>query len=258
MSIKERITKKRVVAFLLSGIIPLAVIIFGIFVSIKGIVLTTSFLLSYIILPVGVIVGNLFLIFSQKKLSGKIIGCIFLAIVFVFLFAVINIYGLFGVIRCYKNDEVAEHCEKIAEASNLHPDLSELGQYESIEYYDYFSQQTGFFTCDADVLICCYGQSDYLEQKDLLDEKYVFQKEMVYAYKYACTPTVEIDGYVFRLLSVEGEYGKQLCYPQSLFFIATNDTTREIVYMSFYDDDIDCIISLDDFIKKDCGWKYIR
>jgi hypothetical protein len=47
-------------------------------------------------------------------------------------------------------------------------------------------------------------------------------------------------------------------YPKRLMFVATNDETNEIVYLSFYDDDLDYIVSLGDFLIDDCGWKHIR
>jgi len=34
--------------------------------------------------------------------------------------------------------------------------------------------------------------------------------------------------------------------------------TYYIIYISFYDDDIDYLTSLSEFINDDCGWKYIR
>lgn len=43
-----------------------------------------------------------------------------------------------------------------------------------------------------------------------------------------------------------------------MYLIATNDATREIVYLFFFDDDLDYIEDLDEFIRNDCGWKHIR
>ena len=73
------------------------------------------------------------------------------------------------------------------------------------------------------------------------------------AHGFDCDPTVELDGYFFRTLSIE-----EFNYPKRLMFVATNDETNEIVYLSFYDDDLDYIVSLGDFLSDDCGWKHIR
>jgi hypothetical protein len=70
---------------------------------------------------------------------------------------------------------------------------------------------------------------------------------------YECEPVVELDGYTFRTLSLE-----DFNYPKRLMFVATNDDTKQIVYLSFYDDDLDYIVSLEEFLMDDCGWKHIR
>ena len=57
--------------------------------------------------------------------------------------------------------------------------------------------------------------------------------------------------------SVENIY-KYLEFPKRMVFIATNDDTKQIVYMFYEDPDIDYISEpLDKHIKSDCGWKYI-
>lgn len=106
------------------------------------------------------------------------------------------------------------------------------------------------FTCDVNALICAYDEDTYSQQKALLEEKYVFQTDAVKG-----EATAEVDGYYFRMLS-KNEY--EMNYPKEVVLIATNDETNEIVYMSFYDDDLDYIDSLDEFILEDCGWQYIR
>ena len=72
---------------------------------------------------------------------------------------------------------------------------------------------------------------------------------------YACEPTAEINGYLFRALSID-EY--ELNYPKNMVLIATNADENEIVYMNFCDDDLDYIEVLDEFINDECGWKHIR
>ena len=64
-----------------------------------------------------------------------------------------------------------------------------------------------------------------------------------------------VDGYSFRVLS-SGEY--EMDYPKEVVLIATNDETKEIAYLSYDDQDIDYIDSLDEFILDDCGWEHIR
>ena len=93
-------------------------------------------------------------------------------------------------------------------------------------------------------MICQYAQEEYAIQKARLDSAYTFQEE-----------TITIDGYQFKMLSVE-KYN--LSYPNNIILIGCSDATREIVYLEFYDFDLDIISSLEDFIIDECGWKYIR
>ena len=46
--------------------------------------------------------------------------------------------------------------------------------------------------------------------------------------------------------------------PKRLGFVATNDATGEIVYLSFWNDDVDYIKNLPEFILENCGWRHIR
>lgn len=100
-------------------------------------------------------------------------------------------------------------------------------------------------------MVCKYSEDEYLQKKSSLDEKYVFEiddrtnKEQI----------TEIDGYYFRMLSI-AEY--EMNYPKEVVLIATNDKTREIVYISYLDWDIDTISSLDEFILNNCGWEHIN
>lgn len=106
-------------------------------------------------------------------------------------------------------------------------------------------------------MICRYDQSEYLRQKALLDQKYTFQTDPMYSSDYVCQPTAQIDGYHFRLLSIEGDYQEYVEYPKHLTLIACSDQTNEIVYVSFRDDDLDDISSLEELISQDLGWTYV-
>ena len=91
-----------------------------------------------------------------------------------------------------------------------------------------------------------------------MEQTYVFQKEVISRYEKQCEPTAQIAGYTFRMVSVDGEYEEELRYPNRMILIATNDETRELVYIAFYDSDLDVIHSLSGFITEYCGWEYIR
>ena len=92
----------------------------------------------------------------------------------------------------------------------------------------------------------------------MLEKRCVFREEPLTASEYSCAPIKIIEGYHFRLLAECEDPEQHLDYPKRMFFVITNDTTREIGYLYFHDFDLDYIISMTDHILNDCGWKYIR
>ncbi len=257
MNATTRTPLLRIVTFVLSALFPLAVITLGVILLISNTLINTAFTSSFILLPICFLLLLFLLYFSKIKTIGKIVLTVFTLGLFVILFLFISFWGKFEQLNHFKNDEAIKHYEEKANIFETIPNLSEIGNLQSIDHYNYFSSQI-FFTCKTDIFICKYSKSDYTKQKSLIEEKYVFQNEPMISPEYACDPTVEIDGFLFHTLSINGEYDYEISYPKSLTFIATNDKTYEIVYMKFYDDDLDYIVSLTDFINNDCGWKRIK
>lgn len=243
MNFKNQITKSRIIAYVLSCLLPLGTVGFGILLLFKNILFNITFFVGFILLPVAVMVGLFFLIFSMVKKWKKIALSIFVPFVFVVSLFNITAFGKMEMLSHYENDEVADYqyAEALVRYKQM-PELSEIGTPEKIEYYQYYSNVAVFFDCCTDTLICRYDANTYEAQKALLEEKYVFQAE---------DEIVKVGKYAFRALNREN-------YPKEMFFVATNDQTNEIVYMTFYDDDLDYIVSLKSFIYDDCGWKYIR
>lgn len=251
MKSTKRITPPRIVALILSSLIPLAIIAF---ILIKGFIIDIFISVSFIRLPVSILVGNFFLITSNMKSWLKSLLCTILILALLFSSFIALLFGPFETITSYKGNRAEIKYTEFVENDPLLPQLSETGNPESVEYYDY-NARIIFFFYESDTLICKYNEQDYTEQKTLLDEKYVFQTEELVELGYSCEPTVQIDNYTFRFLSVD-EY--DLYYPKEVYLIATNDTTREIAYISFYDIDLDFISDATDFINYDCGWEHIR
>ena len=243
MFFKNQFTKARIVAYVLSCLLPVAAIAFGIFLLMKDTLFNITFFIGFILLPISTMVGLFFLVFSKIKLIGKIALVLASLFTFLFCFNIVPNFGKMETLSHYENEEVADYqyAEVVARYDEM-PELSEVGEPKKIEYYDYFSSAAIFFNCYTDTLICQYDADEYVTQKALLKEKYVFQAE---------NGTAKIEDYTFRIVEAEN-------YPKELLFIATNDQTCEIVYMAFYDDELDYILSLPRFIYEDCGWKYIR
>ena len=172
-------------------------------------------------------------------------------------FFISNLFGTFEMLTHKIDGEISESYNDVCKAFGSMPLLDELGNYTTAEHYDYFSSTFLIFTCDADTLIVYYNEAEYQEQKALLDTKYVFQETEMIEHERACTPYAEISDYSFRTLSIDQKNGEEINYPQKLVFIATNDMEHSIAYTAFYDDDIDYIESLAEFLLKNCGWKHI-
>lgn len=251
MNFKERMTVGRIVAFCICCLLPFALIVFGLIGIFGSIIVNFSYVLCMLLLPLACMSGLFFLIFSKASAGFKIIVAVIILIAFVWLFCQLFIFLGYESLRSYEGSELSEPYTKHVQEFAPMPELSQVGNAECMAYYDYFSVECLIFTCDADYLICRYTDSEYQTRKGLLDEQYVFQKEKLSACGYCVEPEVMIDGYVFRLVADHD-------YPKKLMFVATNDDTDEIIYMSFYDDDLDYIESLDEFILKDCGWQRVR
>lgn len=251
MNTSKIFTPPRIVALILSSLIPLAVIAF---ILISGVLINTFTAVTFIICPIIALAGNFFIITSKMRAWLKSLLCTILILALLFSSFIAFLFGPFETITSYKGNRAEIKYTEFVENDPLLPQLSETGNPESVEYYDYYARII-FFFYESDTLICKYNEQDYTEQKTLLDEKYVFQTEELVESGYSCEPTVQIDNYTFRFLSVD-EY--DLYYPKEVYLIATNDTTREIAYISFYDIDLDFISDATDFINGDCGWEHIR
>ena len=156
----------------------------------------------------------------------------------------------------YEQTEVAAQYTEVQGEIDAMPGLDEIGTPLKTDYF-VFQREEYIFGWHTYTLVCTYDSSEYEQQKAMLDQTYVFQTENMVAFDYACTPYAEIDGYEFRVLSVDYVY-KYLDFPKYMVFIATNDDTKQIVYMFYEDPDVDYISEpLDEHIKSDCGWKYI-
>lgn len=141
-----------------------------------------------------------------------------------------------------------------------------MGAPQKTESYRYVWFGYILLMRETNTLICEYSEADYEIEKTRLEEHYVFQTGPMQndfppsdsPDQQFCEPIAEIDGYVFRMLSIEGEYDYEISYPERLMFVGTNDTTREIVYLATYDFECNSIEALDEYILEVCGWKYIR
>ena len=249
--------KSRLFGFLCCALVPLLAILFGIGMLLKGTLFNLGFAITFFTIPL-IAEGLLaWCIFSGSKTCKKVIlsGTILAIFIIVFLFAFIITNTV--TVRCYEGAEAEQQYSSVPNEYSLMPDLSAIGQPAEIQYY-YVSSTVVIFHSETDFLICRYPPDEYEAQKARLEAEYTFQSETITdSYGSNCEPETEIDGYQFRLLSIEA-YKDTLYYPQKIILIGYSDLTREIIYAEFEDYDLDCIRSLKSFIIDYCGWKYIR
>ena len=249
---------KRLVAMIIAALIPTLVLLLGIFLLLSGTILNFSFALAWLWAPLFTC-GLLGLcIFSELFTSTKKVLVVLVLIVFV----VGMYFGLFFVqhegIWRFSAEEIETEYSLIADRFSPMPSLDEIGNPTNVEYINFFASEF-IFSWDAYHLICQYDKETYDEEKQKLDEKYIYQSTPIYdnwdGVVYTCNPSAEIDGYTFRMLS--NDYYEH-DYPKVVIIVGYCDETKEIIYLTYYDFDRDSITSLEEFILDECGWEHIR
>lgn len=247
-------TRGRLIGFICAVLLPVMAIGLGILMLINDAMLNIGFAITYCIIPLitaGLLGWCIF--FNCKTWKKCVLSGVILA-----LFLMVFLFSSFLIgwtqVKHYKSDEAVQQYSSVKSESNMMPELSELGNTTDIEHYNVFSAFY-IFSTETDYLICRYTQEEYEIQKTRLDTAYTFQTETITDDYSNCEPMIEIDGYQFRMLSNEAY---DLYFPKNIVLIGCSDEAREIVYLEFYDLDLDFVYSLKDFITDECGWKYIR
>lgn len=255
MTQSKRFTKPRILIFSLLAAIVIAINVYWACITYTAPVINVTFILEFIVSPIILILLIALVTFLNKKVSVKILCSI---LVFVLIWLSFFAYFLFGNhedLAHYENEDVSDHYSEVTKDFKEMPYVSELGEFNNIEYYSYM-RSLSVFLDESETLICKYDKDEYQKQKKLLEENYVFQSEPLTAVEHTCEPEVTIDGYRFRMVEIDTK--NSFIFPKSMMFIATNDDTNEIVYMACENMDVDYIDSLAEFINLNCGWKRIR
>lgn len=253
MKLKERFTKSSIIFSAVCSLLPLCVLGMDIILLLANTLFTPGYVII-LILPIIALLAVWAIGLSKIKPKWKILSNCFVMLAFVGIFMTATFWGQFASLEHYSDNAAKAPYKQATENFDTMPALDEIGKPEKLDYYHYFSVQA-IFNRESDILICTYDEQEYKEQKELLDQTYVFQTEDMEAHSYACTPYAEVDGFVFRVLSF-AEY--ELYYPKYIRMFGTNDQTNQIVYIAFDDTDLDYISrSLAEFIKEDCGWEHI-
>ena len=252
---------KNKIFFAIDLIIPVAIFIIGILLLLEGAVINLYHLLAFIVLPVVMVCISVlyYLVVESKFLKFLIFLFLYVPIVLALFLAFFLFSSLF--LKAYHTDELCEKYEVVQCESDFLPEINDIGDTQSLAYYHVGRFNSMMFYSESDVLVCEYGEAEYLAQKAAIEEKYAFEtrideRDDSYV-QYVCYPYAEIDGFLFRRLADEEGAEMYSSYPKEVHIVGKNDETREIVYLDFYDFDLDYISDFTRFIKVDCGWDAI-
>lgn len=235
----------RILILLLLCLVPLYLIINGIIRLANGWLLNSSIVIIYFLLPL-ICMLSLFVIIRKIKLyiAVKVVLCILIYALFLCLIFYCSFFAVFNHLTSYSGDDaLTKYNEKYYEVRGL-PLISEFGDFSEIEYH-VFDSDMALAEPRADLIICKYDNEHYEYEKEKALAKYIFQDE----------PKVIVNGYEFRMLSVEKYFDY---FPKDVGFIGISDISKEIAFIHYEDVELDYIFSTYEFILDDCGFQYVR
>lgn len=253
---QRKFTTGKIIALITASILPLLIILRGLLLLMDDFIITYSFAISYFLLPLTALVISFFIICSKIRKGTKTVLCVLFLIAMAILFFLFVLFGHFSIL-CSETGSDALDVYQQSSLTEM-PEISQLGQPQEIRYHSFFNTYACIFDSDCYLLFCKYSDGDYQRQKDQLEACYTFQTETISSNGYCVDPSYSIDGYEFRFLSFDCEEYQYLIYPKSMAMVGTNDSTKEIVYLRYYDDDLDYISSFEEHFLNDFGWKYLR
>lgn len=194
-------------------------------------------------------------VYSQTEARGcgmKRILLIFLCILIASAFFIGGFFALlFGSYERVETDiaKYSDHLHGIGSAERMMPALDSLGNYASLEYsykVHCYSTFVGFFS-DGYALCVTYDESQYEHRKTEALTSYAYLQEPAIAEDGDyLLPVTELDYKGFTLKIVPDEDQFTYCPCKSFMMIGFNDTEYKILYLYYYDFDIDYIAAADE------------
>ncbi len=182
---------------------------------------------------------------SKISVKAKILAVILTLLIAVLAIVVILTLSRTEFVYIYGMDDYAE----FTESNNLMPKSENLGEYEAAEFRHFHKERLLGFDSDAYTLIVKYNEEEYEKEKYEIDTEYIGFKKF------------ELDNFDFTL--VESNQLNSINIPKEMLFVGISNSTYEIAYVYFYDDDFDYMDkNYAEFLIKDCGWnaekKYVN
>ncbi len=183
-----------------------------------------------------------------KKLHGaiRVILSSFLLILTLVSFAFLGFFGPTVEFRSFDNaEEINEYYNK-NDNINDDFDFEKFGEYKNISNYKYHSM--AIFQQEAYTTILKYNEDKFEAEKSRIESSYKFYSTPIENEE--AEPIFSYEGFSFSVEISDW-------YPKEMNLVGINEETREIVYVSFQDYDLDSISDYNEFLEYYCGWRYV-
>lgn len=251
MHFKKQLSLSWLVALILFSLVPLGLLAFGIYALCGSMLFNWAWVIVFVLLPLVTLLLFCLVAFLNIHWLGKSLLMGVCLLLFVFLFFVLNFFSSFELLTVYESDKVYDAYPQLDISVQTVLPVSYIGNPSQVQYYDYSRIDMIIFSPQTETLFCQYLPEDYDAQVAFIDQNCDFTTEPLTADDYTCSPTFQLDGFQFRIMVVNDNY------PKEMIFIGTNDQTKQIAYLSFWDQDLDYIEDTASFLRDNCGWKYI-
>ena len=249
-----------------AALVPTLLIFLGVLMLRIGMIFNLSFVVQFLIIPIALLAVNIKIVRSKIRLVSRLVLCIVVLIPFALVYLVSSSLLRFEVLESWQGVEALNEYLSFAEKYPELPDEEALGEPELMKYYVYADMQL-IFTSETSTLLCRYTPDEYTRMKEQINSVYTFETEPIPLKYPQIVPCAVVFDFDIRMLSMDEDRYKPLedtpeqlsylDYPKHMIFIGTNDRTNEILYMYYSDPDIDCIDSLEDFLREYCGLRHI-
>lgn len=250
------VSTNRIIGFVCCALLPMAMLGVGFYDLVTSVMVTPFFWVAFLLVPL-IEIGVLALcMFFNCKIWKKLLLTYAVLVLFSILGLFVSMLAGNVKMQCYEGVEAEQQYAAAKGENTLMPEWADVTGNAGAKYCHVISNAF-IFSSETDYLICNYTPEEYAIQKAQLDIQYTFQTEAIIDENEICEPMTAIDGYQFRMLSVD-TYEESLYYPKQIVLIGCSDDARKIVYLLFEDWDLDYLSSLEQFIIDECGWKYIH
>ena len=162
-------------------------------------------------------------------------------------FIMLSVFIYLGVLiyNVYPKTSISEDIKiynELVKTVDFLPEVGELNNYKEISFK--YTGNEGLFSSYSYILKLSYSENDFKTEQIRVEENYYFDE--VFSDK------IKVDTFNIRVLDLE-KY--QLDYPKYLAFVGVSESTNEIVYVYYEDQDLDTITgSWEDFLIDNCNW----